>query len=152
MAFHMWMADLDKIHFITGIAAGSDRLLVVGLGTGKSTDGPLPRNVKASPVNVLAKVLNALMLDHVDYDLIRLGHVNRLLSDGEDVFGGQFIERLNHMVAPIRGASYRIMPHVVLRPSRDLCVMAAQHVKEKRMRSTRSLIARVVRTLARMEG
>ncbi|MGC6416521.1 MAG: patatin-like phospholipase family protein [Bradymonadia bacterium] len=131
---------------------GSDRLLVVGLGTGKSTDGPLPKNVKASPVNVLAKVLNALMLDHVDYDLIRLGHVNRLLSDGEDVFGGQFIERLNHMVAPIRGAKYRIMPHVVLRPSRDLGVMAAQHVKEKRMRSTRSLIARVVRTLARMEG
>ena len=31
------------------------------------------------------------MLDHVDYDLIRLEHVNRLLSDGEDVFGGNLL-------------------------------------------------------------
>ena len=131
---------------------GSDRLLVVGLGTNKADDGALPKQVKASPVNVLAKVLNALMLDHVDYDLIRLGHINRLLSDGENVFGSEFIDRLNQMVAPIRGAEYRIMPHVVLRPSRDLGAIAAQHVREKRLRSSRSLISRVVRTLARMES
>ena len=131
---------------------GSDRLLVVGLGTNKPDDGALPRQAKASPVNVLAKVLNALMLDHVDYDLIRLGHVNRLLSDGKEVFGEAFIDRLNQMVAPIRGAEYRIMPHVVLRPSRDLGAIAAQHVRERRLRSSRRLIARVVRTLARMES
>jgi NTE family protein len=131
---------------------GSDRLLVVGLGTNKTDDGALPTQAKASPVNVLAKVLNALMLDHVDYDLIRLGHVNRLLSDGKEVFGEEFIDRLNQMVAPIRGAEYRIMPHVVLRPSRDLGAMAAQHVRERRLRSSRRLIARVVRTLARMES
>jgi len=154
---------LDGIPYVDGglrqntplspaLRLGSDRLLVVGLGTHKSDGDDLPKHTNASPVNVLAKVLNALMLDHVDYDLIRLGHVNRLLGDGKEVFGEQFVDRLNQMVAPIRGAKYRIMPHVVLRPSRDLGVMAAQHVREQKLRSSRSLIARVVRTLARMES
>ena len=57
------------------------------------------------------------MLDHVDYDIVRLSHVNRLMEDGEAVFGEQFIDRLNQMVKPIRGASYRKIPHVVMRPS-----------------------------------
>ena len=133
---------------------GSDRLLVIGLGTQKSIeDEPagIPK-ITASPIFVLAKVLNALMLDHVDYDIIRLGHVNRLLSDGEAVFGEEFIGKLNAMVTPLRGASYRIIPHVVLRPSRDLGAMAAEHVRSERLRTSRSLLNRVIRTLAQLES
>ncbi len=134
---------------------GSNRLLVVGLGHEKplDMDDPLPEAPRlSSPVFLLAKVLNALMLDHVDYDLIRLGHVNRLLEDGEMVFGHEFVTRLNHMVQPIRGARYRYVPTVVLRPSQDLGKMAADHVRSGDMRDKRGVTSRIIRTLARMES
>ena len=156
--------DIDGIPYVDGglrqntplspaLRFGSDRLLVVGLGSevNKDKDPRVRKGHIASPVFVLAKVLNALMLDHVDYDIVRLGHVNRLLQDGETVFGEQFVDRLNQMVTPLRGAGYRIIPYLAIRPSRDLGEMAAQHVRGKHLRSSRGLIARVVRTLARME-
>jgi NTE family protein len=135
---------------------GSNRLVVVGLGHDKPIDDndvvpEFNRRRMTSPIFLLAKVLNALMLDHVDYDLIRLGHVNRLLADGEMVFGQEFISRLNHMVAPIRGARYRIVPNVVLRPSRDLGRMAASYMRDGQLRSE-GMSARMLRTLARLES
>lgn len=135
---------------------GSTRLVVVGLGSDKRVDYGeeigVWRSRLASPVFLLAKVLNALMLDHVDYDLIRLEHMNRLLQDGQEVFGEQFTSRLNAMMGPIRGARYRVVPYVVLRPGRDLGQMAAQHVRSKAMRGQRSLIRRLIRTVAAMES
>lgn len=134
---------------------GSERLLVVGMGHDKALDTddvPDLRRRLASPVFLLAKVLNALMLDHVDYDIIRLEHVNRLLEDGELVFGQEFVSRLNQMVGPIRGAGYRKVPHVVLRPSVDLGRMAADYVRSGRVAKDRGMAARVVRTLARLES
>lgn len=159
--------DIDGIPYADGglrqntplspaLRLGSTRLVVVGLGTDKRVDygeeiGVWRRRL-ASPAFLLAKVLNALMLDHVDYDLIRLEHMNRLLRDGEQVFGEQFTSRLNAMMGPIRGARYRIVPHVVLRPGRDLGQMAAQHVRSKRMRGKRSLIRNIIRGLAALES
>ena len=134
---------------------GSERLLVVSLSHAAKQQGDLSMNgagSTVSPVFVLAKLVNALMLDHVAYDLVRLGHVNRLLSDGEAVFGEQFIARLNTMVGPIRGAHYRIIPHLILRPSRDLGKMAAQYIRGPGLSNKRSVITRMLRTLARMEN
>jgi NTE family protein len=135
---------------------GSERLLVVGLGHDKhmdeSTNMPEWRGRLRSPVFLLAKVLNALMLDHVDYDLIRLQHMNRILEEGEAVFGDEFINRLNTLAGPVRGASYRIIPNVTVRPSYDLGRLAADHVREGNLRSDRAVISRLIRTVARMES
>ena len=135
---------------------GSERLLVVGLGHDKelydATEMPEWRGRLRSPVFLLAKVLNALMLDHVDYDLIRLSHMNLMLEEGQQVFGDQFIDRLNTLAAPVRGARYRIIPHVTLRPSYDLGRLAADHVRDDKLRSERGVISRLLRTVARMES
>lgn len=135
---------------------GSSRLLVVGLGHEKSMDDdetPLDwRRGLNSPVILLAKVLNALMLDHVDYDLVRLEHINQILRDGETVFGPQFKSRMNAMFAQRRGAGYRYIPTLALRPSKDLGKLAADHVRTGSLRSDRRITTRVIRTLARMES
>ncbi len=159
--------DIDGVPYADGglrqntplspaLRLGSTRLVVVGLGTDKhiaSHEEPgVWRSRLASPVFLLAKVLNALMLDHVDYDLIRLEHMNRLLRDGQKVFGEQFTTRLNTMMGPMRGARYRLVPHVVLRPGRDLGRMAAQYVRSKKMRRSRSLIRQIIRRLSLMES
>lgn len=135
---------------------GSTRLLVVGLGHDKemsdeSTSIDLRRGLN-SPVILLAKVLNALMLDHVDYDLVRLEHINQILRDGEQVFGPQFKSRMNAMFASRRGAGYRYIPTLALRPGKDLGKIAADHVRSGSLRSDRRLTTRVIRTLARMES
>ena len=135
---------------------GSKRLLVVGLGHDKEMDDakdmPEWRGRLRSPVFLLAKVLNALMLDHVDYDLVRLQHMNRILEEGEAVFGNTFIDRLNTLAVPHRGARYRIIPNVTVRPSYDLGRLAADHVREGRLRSDRGVVSRIIRTIARMES
>jgi NTE family protein len=135
---------------------GSKRLLVVGLGHEKTLDddGILSewRRRLASPVFLLAKVLNALMLDHVDYDLIRMEHINQVLRDGEAVFGPQFTDRMNTMFSNSRGAGYRVIPTIVLRPSKDLGKLAAEHVRSGALPSNRFLTSRIIRTIARLES
>jgi NTE family protein len=135
---------------------GSTRLLVVGLGHDKTmADHQTPldwRRGLTSPVILLAKVLNALMLDRVDYDLVRLDHINQILRDGEAVFGPQFRSRMNTMFAKRRGAGYRYIPTLALRPSKDLGKLAADHVRTGSLRSDRRMTTRVIRTLARMEN
>lgn len=136
---------------------GSDRLLVVGLGHDKSESPDLPvaterwRRHLSSPVFLLAKVLNALMLDHVDYDLIRLRHMNQILEDGEKAFGSQFVRRLNAIATPVRGANYRRIPTLVLRPSQDLGMLAADHVRNGTLRGSLLGTKKLVQTLAMME-
>ena len=132
---------------------GSDRMIIIGLGHKQEIDeNTLFKPVaKATPIAVLAKVVNAVMLDHVDYDIVRLSHINRLLSDGESVFGEAFIDRLNATIEPIRGAGYRKVPHLTIRPSRNVGTLAAQHVRDGKMRSSRSMVTRFIRTVARLE-
>ena len=156
--------SIDGISYVDGglrqntplspaLRMGSEKLLVIGLGHAKEVDEAalFSKEEKSTPISVLGKVVNALMLDHVDYDIVRLSHVNRLMEDGETVFGEQFIDRLNQMVKPIRGASYRKIPHVVMRPSMDLGMLAAQHVRDRKMKSSKGVVTRLVRTLARLE-
>ena len=132
---------------------GSDRMIIIGLGHKQEIDeNTLFKPVaKATPIAVLAKVVNAVMLDHVDYDIVWLSHINRLLSDGESVFGEAFIDRLNATIEPIRGAGYRKVPHLTIRPSRNVGTLAAQHVRDGKMRSSRSMVTRFIRTVARLE-
>lgn len=133
---------------------GSSRLLVVGMGHEKtmmeSEEGIEWRRL-SSPVFLLAKVVNALMLDRVDYDLIRLDHFNRLLMQGESAFGNSFVDRLNHVLEPLRKSRYRYVPYLAIRPSRDIGEMAAKFLKNHEVRTTQALMARIIKLIARLE-
>ena len=135
---------------------GSDRLLVVGLGHEKkvSEQGEVPEWHRrlSSPVFLLAKVVNALMLDRVDYDLIRLDHFNRLLSQGERAFGSTFVDRLNQVLSPLRNGHYRHVPYLAIRPSVDLGCLAASYIKDHKLRTNSPMMARFIKLLAKLES
>ncbi|MBM4292243.1 MAG: patatin [Deltaproteobacteria bacterium] len=135
---------------------GSDRLLVVGLGHEKRVeDEPEPPEWQrrlSNPVFLLAKVVNAIMLDRVDYDLIRLDHFNRLLTQGEAAFGASFVQRLNSVLSPLREAEYRHVPYLALRPSRDLGELAARYLRAHTVQTRQPLLRRLIMTLARLES
>jgi NTE family protein len=137
---------------------GSTRILVVGVSHAKRQRPDLPheQGVKVDslgrPIFMMGKVLNALMLDHVDYDLIRLEHFNHLIRDGERVFGKDFVDRLNHVTHAQRNAHYRYIPHLTLRPSRDIGAMAAEYARGRAFKaSDGGFTARLIRALAHAE-
>ena len=75
--------------------------------------------------------LNALLLDHLDYDLAQLRGFNRLLEDGEAAFGPSFAATLSQSTQQMRGASYRKVSPLVIRPSRDLGELAWRWMVER---------------------
>ena len=107
---------------------GADRVLVIAVGHGRG-GGPIPqqeeKEVYPGPSVLLGKVFNALLLDHLDYDLAQLRGFNRLLDDGKLAFGDSFLTELSKTTERIRGAGYRNVASLVVRPSRDLGEMAA---------------------------
>lgn len=137
---------------------GSSRILVVGVSQAKKQyyenvpGGGVQVDSLGRPIFMMGKVLNALMLDHVDYDLIRLEHFNQLIHDGERAFGRDFVDRINHVTHAQRRAHYRYIPHLTLRPSRDIGTMAAQYARGPALRAADGgFTARMIRTLARAE-
>ena len=114
---------------------GADRVLVVAVGHGRESEVPVtthPAEQEAypGPSLLLGKVLNALLLDHLDYDLAQLEGFNRLLRDGQTAFGEDFLTQLSSSARTIRGASYRRVDTLVIRPSRDLGEIATEYVEE----------------------
>ena len=110
---------------------GADRVLVVAVGHGRTEPVPelsAPQETYPGPGLLLGKILNALLLDRLDYDLIQLEGYNRLLADGAAAFGPSFLTTLSATAQRMRGASYRQVQTVVIRPSQDLGLMAAEFV------------------------
>ena len=116
---------------------GADRLLIVGL---RHTPTPeeeaalaAHREANYSSLAYLAgKVLNALLLDHVDYDVDRLRLVNAILDTGARAYGPEFLRRINQVIEEMRGTPYRVVRDVYVLPSRDLSVMAAECLEAHR--------------------
>ena len=159
--------SIDGVEYVDGgirqntplspaLRLGSSKLLVVGMGHEKhlseSEEELGTSRMLTSPVFLLAKVVNALMLDRVDYDLIRLDHFNRLLTQGEEAFGASFVDRMNQVLEPLRRSKYRHVPYLAIRPSRDLGEMAATFLRDHRVRTTQPLMARLIKLIARLEN
>jgi NTE family protein len=117
---------------------GADKLLIVGLGRPPVPDHE-ERELAArreedygSLTYLAGKVLNALLLDHVEYDVDRLQLMNAILATGARVYGPDFLPRMNETIEAIRGTPYRIVDDIHVRPSRDLGAIAAECLAQHR--------------------
>ncbi|NNL84654.1 MAG: patatin [Myxococcales bacterium] len=107
---------------------GADRVFVVCLRHPPAVDSErpaYPESAITSPSFLLGKVMNALTLDQLEYDLKRLELVNDMITHGEAVYGADFLDRMNVAVRSQRGANYRRVAAEALRPSEDLGALAA---------------------------
>ena len=123
---------------------GADRVLVVTLhssslmreqgANANPFEEPMPGPTRHYPnyLFLLGKLLDALLLDPLDYDLHVLERINGLLRRAEEIFAGDesATEKLNEMLAAYRGMGYRIVEPQLLRPSRDLGRMASRFASE----------------------
>lgn len=114
---------------------GAERVLIISL---RHRPNHAPRSTldgyPTTPA-LMGKVLNALLLDHTDYDLDRLRRFNSILDAGRATFGDEFIPKMNETVRRMRGQPYRVVQDLVLRPSRDIASIAAAHARRPRLRS-----------------
>jgi len=114
------------------VRLGADRVLVIALrmSPGAShTTATHKVDDYASPAFLFGKVLNSLMLDHIDTDLARMRDMNELIRDGERAFGSDFLARLGAAREDAHEPR-RVIEELVIRPSADLGVLAGTVLRD----------------------
>jgi NTE family protein len=108
-----------------------------------------PEEVITQPAFMIGKVLDALTLDQLEYELRRIGLVNAMIERGESAFGAEFLERVNVAVREQRGVGFRRVRTVVIRPSEDIGRIAAVCQRQSRSGELGLVGALVTRLAAR---
>jgi NTE family protein len=104
-----------------------DRVLVIALKHDPGTTAGLPaypEDVLTQPAFLLGKVLNALTLDQLEYELHRVELVNSWIERGTEVYGDEFLGHINTAVRNKRGVGYRRVALATIRPSEDVGALA----------------------------
>lgn len=141
------------------IRLGADRLLVISLRhleTPAEQADPVRQHEREvaypKPLFLFGKALNALLLDHTDYDLDRMSRLNAIIEAGEHAFGPRFAEVMNQELIRLRGAPLRPLQAVHVRPSVDIGVLASDFVRKGRARVSGRVARRLLRRLAESES
>jgi NTE family protein len=113
------------------IRCGIERLVVVSLlSLENSDDDPSPRSARVeaynSPVFLIGKVLNALLLDPLRYDLQVLDRFNRLIGALERALPADELDAVQRVLRESRGLPYRKLKTLVFRPTLDIGRLARQ--------------------------
>ncbi len=124
---------------------GAERIVVIPLLAEVPSAHEGPRRI--GPLFLAGKLLNALLLDPIGYDLQVLERFNRMVQLLEETFTPEERQRFDAAITQDRGASYRRVQTLVFRPSEDIGHMARERAGELRGGITERLVAR----LAEME-
>jgi NTE family protein len=148
-----WFVDgsvRQNVPIAPAIRLGADRVLVVALRQQTRAPAPPPTAGAEPPTTAaqLGRILNALLLDHTDYDLERLRRVNAFVAQARRACGPGLAESLAALseggIAPMREVR-----DLVIRPSRDIGLLAREHA-DRRVRRLRrgTLASRLLRRAA----
>ena len=122
---------------VPAVRLGADRVLVIALqhiASEEELERRRAQTVEAygNPLFLFGKVLNAMLLDHVNADLARMRLINEILRDGQEAYGEDFVGRISQVSERHRGQPLKVIDDLVIRPSEDLGVIAARTVEERR--------------------
>ncbi len=136
---------------------GADKVLVIGLRHASKPDPVASAPEEAQPYPGAAflagKILNAFLLDHVDYDLDRLRRFNALVAAAKEAGDEAYQKRLDAVVTKMRGAPYRIVGEYMIRPSCDLGEIAGKVARAGRFKGAGGGSGiRLLRRLANARG
>lgn len=137
------------------IRLGADRLLVISLRHVATEAQQVQRErteAYPKPLFLAGKALNALMLDHTEYDLQRMQRINMILEAGEASFGARFEQEMNHHLVRMRGAPLRRIHAVHIRPSEDIGALAADYASSGKLRVSGMLARKLLSKLAEGEA
>jgi NTE family protein len=131
------------------IRAGAEKLVVISVRHSRT-----PREIDAeetsdqnesgflSPLFLVGKLLNALLLDPVAYDLQMMQRLNEMMEVLEEALPAEQLERVQRVFIQHRGAPYRRLETLVFTPSRDLGRLAGDYIRTRLDASDLSPVAR----------
>jgi NTE family protein len=101
---------------------GADKVLVIGLRGKPPAVEPEEEAAIAHPgaAFLAGKILDAFLLDHIDYDLARLRRFNALIESVRAVGNSEKVARFDEAATRVRGGPYRVIEDLLIRPSVDL--------------------------------
>jgi NTE family protein len=116
---------------------GADKVLVIGLRH-KPAASEAPEESMPFPgaAFLVGKILDAFLLDHIDYDLDRLRRFNALIEAVQAVGGRADRDRFDEVVTSMRGAPYRTIGEFMIRPSADLGEIAGHIARSGRFKGS----------------
>lgn len=129
------------------IRLGATHVLVVGTSreaAGAVTDQPAQQPTAAS---VMGKVMNALLLDHLDNDLAQVALLNEIHATGEEAFGPEYAERMRRASALRGGHMYEHVETMIVRPSLALGELGADYLKSGERRRRSQLVGKLLEWL-----
>jgi NTE family protein len=118
------------------IRAGADRLVVISLlsESPQPEIADIPIEVREAsyknPVFLLGKILNALLLDPMHYDLQVLDRFNKMIDTMEHVLTPPQLAEFHRVVREERNMEYRKLSTLVFRPSRDVGEIALEFARK----------------------
>lgn len=126
------------------IRLGATHVIVVG--TSRHTRGVLPEVEPGAPSTafVLGKIMNALLLDHLENDLSHTTLVNDLLKSGEAAYGPDFTDKLNQAAALRGGRSVQPVETLIVRPSIALGALGSEYLNTHTVRTRSSWTRRLL--------
>ncbi len=116
---------------------GSNRVLAVGLRHHQESqlDGRLAEErieQFRSASYLFGKVLNALLIDRLEFDVNQMRLINRVLRAGIETGGEEYMDEVNERVIKQRGLGLQVVEDCFIRPSEDIGCIAAEHVRRMR--------------------
>lgn len=116
---------------------GANRLLIIGLRAPetKTVDSRIAveRIEQFRSVGFLVgKVLNALLIDRLEYDVAHMRVLNEALRAGVEACGPDHLDHINPKIERERGLGFQIVEECFVRPSEDIGAIAARHVRRLR--------------------
>lgn len=127
---------------------GATHVLVVG--TSHLVRGVLPTGRPAKAPNaamLIGRIMNAMLLDHLDNDIGMVNLLNDLMTSGKLAFGDDFVEQLWNASERRGGHSFRPIESFVIRPTESLGKLAAEYVRRGQLRGGSSVTRRVLQFL-----
>ena len=139
---------------VPALRFGADRILVIALRAAPDKD--FEEDDEADPgdsLDLVGKVMNALLLDPVEADLGRMRFVNDVLRRAQRTFGAEALERLNETARREGAQPLKLIDETVIRPSEDPRALAAAALQRLRAEGRLSALLRLFgRSLARRGG
>lgn len=120
---------------------GANRILVIGVKHRASLDvsgsfPQTPHDGEPTFTHMIGKLLNALFLDHIEYDMEQMTRINRIIEWSEKVYGSDYLERLNEMLqdegiqGDIASRGLRKIEAFSLFPSEPIGKIATEHLMD----------------------
>lgn len=120
------------------IRAGADRIVIVTVRHSRSAsaiaqveEADPGEGRDLSPAFLVGKLLNALLLDPVQYDLQVLERLNGVMDVLEQTLAPADLDRVQRVFIEHRGLPYRKLKTLVFTPSRDLGELAGEYIRSR---------------------